>query len=142
MNENVVTQKLRDFTVQIRQADSENIVGTGMGLSGGPHPRPLSYKERGDSGESPTIRRARRVAQFLAERSECKPSTVEALRSVHFVGVETKSEAIPALPGTIPRGHAGKAGQRQVQVPRVSYKHWIAMLPRFDCVALSVERWA
>jgi tetratricopeptide (TPR) repeat protein len=30
MTNNVVTQKLRDFTVQIRPADSEKIVGTGM----------------------------------------------------------------------------------------------------------------
>jgi tetratricopeptide (TPR) repeat protein len=33
MNENVVTQKLRDFTVQIRPANSENIVGTGVVVS-------------------------------------------------------------------------------------------------------------
>ena len=33
MTENVVTQNLRNFTVQIRPTDSENIVGTGIVVS-------------------------------------------------------------------------------------------------------------
>lgn len=61
MNEKIVTQNLRDFTVQIRPADSEVIVGTGIVVatdgrvvtcahvvkSAGVDPRVLTGKELG-----------------------------------------------------------------------------------------------
>jgi len=83
MTENVVTQRLRDFTVRIRPADSESIVGTGIVVttdgkivtcahvvkSAGVEPRELNGKELGiyfpqaQAGEKKD-RRAKVVAFF------------------------------------------------------------------------------